>query len=97
MGDGYPAIPVAEIEEERVGGSKGQLRHEGDVLGTRQSGIRSSLRLLSVVRDEDVIADARDAASAVLASDPELAAHPALAAAVERLEDTDQADYLERT
>lgn len=74
-----------------------ELRHEGDVLGTRQSGIRSSLRLLSVVRDEDVIADARDAASAALASDPELTAHPALAAAVERLEDTDQADYLERT
>lgn len=74
-----------------------ELRHEGDVLGTRQSGIRSSLRLLSVVRDEDVIADARDAATAVLAADPALTEHPALAAVVERLESTEQADYLERT
>jgi ATP-dependent DNA helicase RecG len=74
-----------------------EMRHEGDVLGRRQSGLRSSLRLLSVVRDEDVIADARDAATALLASDPDLAAHPALAAVVERLEATDQADYLERT
>jgi ATP-dependent DNA helicase RecG len=74
-----------------------ELRHEGDVLGTRQSGVRSSLRLLSVVRDEDVIADAREAATAVIASDPELTQNPGLAAAVERLEATEQADYLERT
>ncbi|MFL6089179.1 MAG: ATP-dependent DNA helicase RecG [Aeromicrobium sp.] len=74
-----------------------ELRHEGDVLGTRQSGLRSSLRLLSVVRDEAVIEDARAAASAVIASDPELADHPALAAAVQALEATEQAEYLERT
>jgi ATP-dependent DNA helicase RecG len=74
-----------------------ELRHEGDVLGTRQSGVRSSLRLLSVVRDEDVIAAAREAATAVVASDPELTQNPGLAAAVERLEATEQADYLERT
>ena len=73
-----------------------EMRHEGDVPGTRQSGIRSSLRLLSVVRDEAVIADARDAATAALASDPDLARTPALAAAVQRLEETEQADYLER-
>jgi ATP-dependent DNA helicase RecG len=69
-----------------------ELRHEGDVLGTRQSGVRSSLRLLSVVRDEDVIADAREAATAVIASDPELTQNPGLAAAVERLEATEKAD-----
>jgi ATP-dependent DNA helicase RecG len=74
-----------------------ELRHEGDVLGTRQSGIRSSLRLLSVVRDEDVIADARDAATAVVMADPELVHHPALAAAAAELEATERADYLERT
>ena len=74
-----------------------EQRHEGDVLGTRQSGVRSSLRLLSVVRDEDVIADAREAATAVVAFDPELTETPGLAAAVERLEATEQADYLERT
>jgi len=74
-----------------------EMRHEGDVLGTRQSGVRSSLRLLSVVRDEGVIADAREAATAVLETDPDLTANPALAAAVERLEVTEQADFLERT
>ncbi|TXL62709.1 ATP-dependent DNA helicase RecG [Aeromicrobium terrae] len=74
-----------------------ELRHEGDVLGSRQSGVRSSLRLLSVVRHEDVIVDARDAAQAVVESDPTLAEHPALAAAIRALEETEQADYLERT
>jgi len=74
-----------------------ELRHEGDVLGARQSGVRSSLRLLSVVRDEAVISDAREAAVQVVADDPELAAHPALAAAVRELESTEQVDFLERT
>jgi len=74
-----------------------ELRHEGDVLGARQSGVRSSLRLLSVVRHEDVITDARDAAQDVVTADPSLTDHPALAAAVRALEETEQADYLERT
>ena len=74
-----------------------ELRHEGDVLGARQSGVRSSLRLLSVVRHEEVIVDARDAAQRVVDADPSLAGHPALAAAVRALEETEQADYLERT
>ena len=74
-----------------------ELRHEGDVLGASQSGVRSSLRLLSVVRHEDVITDARDAAQEVVAADTSLADHPALATAVRALEETEQADYLERT
>ena len=74
-----------------------ELRHEGDVLGARQSGVRSSLRLLSVVRHEDVIVDARDAAQGVIDADPSLADHPALDSAVRALEETEQADYLERT
>jgi ATP-dependent DNA helicase RecG len=74
-----------------------ELRHEGDVLGTRQSGVRSSLRLLSVVRDETVIADARDAAIQVVDDDPELAGHEALAAAVQALESTEQVEFMERT
>ncbi|HUP98909.1 MAG TPA: ATP-dependent DNA helicase RecG [Aeromicrobium sp.] len=74
-----------------------ELRHEGDVLGTRQSGLRSSLRLLSVVRDEAVIEDAREAAVQLVAADPDLAAHPGLAAAVHELETTEQAEFMERT
>jgi ATP-dependent DNA helicase RecG len=71
-------------------------RREGDVLGVSQSGRRSSLRLLSVLEHEDVIADARDAATALVADDPDLSAHPALAAAVRRLHESEQADFLEK-
>ena len=74
-----------------------ELRREGDVLGAAQSGLRSSLRLLSVVKDGDVIDEARSAADALVAADPALAAHPSLAAAVHELEHSEQADYLERT
>ena len=74
-----------------------ELRREGDVLGSRQSGVRSSLRLLSVVRDGEVIEQAREAAEQVVQDDPDLAAHPELAAAVAALESSEQADYLERT
>jgi len=74
-----------------------ELRREGDVLGASQSGVRSSLRLLSVVRDSDIIEAARDAATAYVATDPDLSRLPDLAAAVRRLEESEQADYLERT
>ena len=74
-----------------------ELRHEGDVLGASQSGVRSSLRLLSVVRDESVIVQARDDANALIVGDPELTAHPVLAEAVRIVESSDEADYLEKT
>jgi ATP-dependent DNA helicase RecG len=61
-----------------------ELRGEGDVLGDAQSGARSSLRLLRVVKDADIIAEARVAAEQVLTDDPALLRHPGLAAALER-------------
>ncbi|MFT3799343.1 ATP-dependent DNA helicase RecG [Microbacterium sp.] len=61
-----------------------ELRGEGDVLGDAQSGARSSLRLLRVVADADLIALARAAAERVLDDDPALLRHPGLAAAIER-------------
>ena len=61
-----------------------ELRGEGDVLGDAQSGARSSLRLLRVVADADLIAQARIAAERVLEEDPALTRHPGLAAALER-------------
>jgi ATP-dependent DNA helicase RecG len=73
-----------------------ESRREGDVLGAAQSGRRSSLRLLSVVRHESVIADAREAADDVVAEDPQLQRHRALAAAVTALVESEQADYLEK-
>ncbi len=71
-------------------------RREGDVLGAAQSGRRSSLRLLSVVRDADVIASAREEATAAIAVDPDLTANPALAAEVAALVEDDRADYLDK-
>jgi len=60
------------------------LRGEGDVLGDAQSGARSSLRLLRVVTDADLIAHARNVAEQILGEDPALRAHPGLASALER-------------
>jgi ATP-dependent DNA helicase RecG len=61
-----------------------ELRGEGDVLGDAQSGVRSSLRLLRVIKDADLIALARQEADRILADDPALLRHPGLAAAIER-------------
>ena len=61
-------------------------RREGDVLGASQSGWRSSLQNLRVLRDEQTIVDARAAAVALLEADPDLGQAPALADAVAQLE-----------
>jgi len=69
-----------------------EQRREGDVLGDLQSGGRSSLRLLRVVKDAQLIVEARGEAEAILAADPTLAEHPALAGAIElRLNHTERA------
>ncbi|HEX6195074.1 MAG TPA: ATP-dependent DNA helicase RecG [Jiangellaceae bacterium] len=74
-----------------------ELRREGEVLGAHQSGAPSRyLRLLSVVRDENVILAAREAAEHVYAGDPEMTANPALAAALDELATDERADYLEK-
>jgi ATP-dependent DNA helicase RecG len=73
-----------------------EQRREGDVLGVSQSGRRSSLRLLRLLRDEDVITEAREAAMKLVEGDLELSQHPALAQAVRDLVDEQQADYLEK-
>ena len=61
-----------------------ELRQEGDVLGSTQSGGRSSLRLLRVAKDGVLITEARAIAQVVLADDPELLAHQALRTALAR-------------
>jgi ATP-dependent DNA helicase RecG len=71
-----------------------ELRREGDVLGRAQSGGRSSLQLLRVARDGELIAEARSAAEAVLDADPQLAEHPALRAALERRLDEAERAFL---
>ncbi|MDQ1694845.1 MAG: ATP-dependent helicase RecG [Frankiaceae bacterium] len=73
-----------------------EQRREGDVLGAMQSGRRSSLRLLRLLRDEDVIVAAREDATALVEEDPTLSRHDGLVSAVRELVDTDRADYLEK-
>ncbi|MGZ8742157.1 MAG: ATP-dependent DNA helicase RecG [Nocardioides sp.] len=73
-----------------------EQRREGDVLGASQSGRRSGLKLLSVLRHEDVITDARAAAEQVVEDDPVLSLHPGLLRALDRLRENEQADYLEK-
>ncbi|MEU4574510.1 ATP-dependent DNA helicase RecG [Nonomuraea sp. ATR24] len=74
-----------------------EQRREGDVLGAAQSGKRSSLKMLQLLRDEDVIATARDEAAALLAADPALTTHPGLRAEIDRLLADERAEYLEKT
>jgi ATP-dependent DNA helicase RecG len=71
-------------------------RREGNVLGTAQSGRRTSLRLLQLTDDEDLIVAARREATALVNADPALAGEPALADAVATLLDREQAEYLEK-
>jgi len=73
-----------------------ETRREGDVLGASQSGRRSSLRLLRVIKDEDVIEQAREDATEVVTADPELAGHPELRDLLDRLVSDDRADYLDK-
>ena len=73
-----------------------EIRREGDVLGGSQSGVRSSLRLLRVVEDADVIARARAAAEELLETDPDLESYPALREAMTRW-DAEQAEFLEKS
>jgi ATP-dependent DNA helicase RecG len=61
-----------------------ELRGEGDVLGSTQSGVRSSLRLLRVVKDSKLIARARELAEGILNDDPELDEHPGLLEVIAR-------------
>lgn len=73
-----------------------EARREGDILGTAQSGRRSSLRLLEVIRDESLVEEARQAAQAVVAEDPMLARHAALRERVRMLSADERADFLEK-
>jgi ATP-dependent DNA helicase RecG len=73
-----------------------QQRREGDVLGSSQSGRRSSLRLLQVLQHEDVILEARAVATALVAADPGLQEHPQLSDQVRRLHEAEQADFLDK-
>jgi ATP-dependent DNA helicase RecG len=74
-----------------------EQRREGDVLGKSQSGFRSSLENLRVLRDEKTIIAAREAAETLLDRDPELASVPGVAEQVTALEQSQQSDFIEKS
>ncbi len=73
-----------------------EQRREGDVLGANQSGGRSSLVTLRVLRDEKTIVRAREAAEELLAEDADLGSHPLLAQAVREVEDSTASAFMEK-
>jgi ATP-dependent DNA helicase RecG len=72
------------------------LRREGDILGSSQSGGKSTLRLLRVIKDEAVIAEARADATGIVARDPQLDEYPELAQAIELYLNPEKEAFLER-
>jgi ATP-dependent DNA helicase RecG len=73
-----------------------EQRREGDVLGAAQAGRKTSLKLLTLLQDEDLIGQARQEAISLVAADPALAGQPALAATVRAILDHEQAEFLEK-
>jgi ATP-dependent DNA helicase RecG len=73
-----------------------EQRREGDVLGSAQSGATSHLRLLRVIRDEEIIFEARITAEEILKLDPMLNGNSALRAEVDKLRQEERASYLEK-
>ncbi len=74
-----------------------EMRREGDVLGASQSGGRTRLQNLRVLRDEATIVAAREDAEALLGADPRLVGAPALAAAVDEMEHSGHSGFMEKS
>ena len=100
-----PASPARERLDAVAGTRDGfqlsrldlQQRREGDVLGAAQAGRRSSLKLLRLLADEDLIATAREEASPLVAADPKLEAHQSLKEAIDDFLGDRRAEFLDKT
>ena len=71
-----------------------EQRREGDVLGASQSGSRSHLRLLRVLRDESMIEEARIDASTILESG--ITQYPLLATELAQIQADAAAEYIDK-
>jgi ATP-dependent DNA helicase RecG len=74
-----------------------EQRREGDVLGRAQSGYRSSLQNLRVLRDADTSRAGRAAAEALLDADEDLSSHALLRAAVVEMEESAEGEFIEKS
>ena len=73
-----------------------EQRREGDVLGASQSGSRSHLRLLRVLRDEALIESARESAAELLSEDPQLSSYPLLKEELRKLQADAAAEFIDK-
>ena len=73
-----------------------EQRREGDVLGVSQSGTQSHLRLLRVLRDEELIEKARTAAQDLIATSLDLTSYPALKKELSAMANDMAVDYLDK-
>lgn len=73
-----------------------QERREGDILGASQSGSRSTLKVLRVIKDAKLIARARNQAEEIILSSQGLAGYPLLHGAVEEWVNEDMQAFMER-
>jgi len=73
-----------------------EQRREGDVLGATQAGRHSSLKMLRLLSDEELIAFAREEATALVAADPQLTGHAALRETIEVLLGPQRAEFLDK-
>ena len=71
-----------------------EQRREGDVLGVSQSGGKSHLRLLRVLRDEALIEAAREDASTIL--DSGIESHPRLVAELAQVQADATAEFIDK-
>ena len=74
-----------------------EQRKEGDVLGRSQSGGKSHLRLLRVLRDEDLIQRAREVALKILAINSNLDHLPELKNEVAKLQSDEAARFMDKS
>ena len=73
-----------------------EQRREGDVLGASQSGTKSHLRLLRVLRDEELIESARRDAADLIATSLDLSGYPALRQELNAMQNDMAVDYLDK-
>lgn len=74
-----------------------EQRKEGDVLGRSQSGGKSHLRLLRVLRDEDLIQRAREVALKILSINSNLDNLPELKNEVAKLQNDEAARFMDKS
>lgn len=73
-----------------------QLRESGNILGDSQSGRASSLKILDLLADEEVISQARRDAKHLVEADPQLENHQVLQQAITRRISEEEQEFLER-